>query len=79
MDRSAIQIEIPDDGYWKRQVQCQDACPVNTDARGYVRAITRGDFEAAYLIARGPNPLASICGRGITSCCCKRRAINSLC
>jgi NADPH-dependent glutamate synthase beta subunit-like oxidoreductase len=39
------------------------ACPVHTDARGYVRAIAEGRFEEAYLIARGPNPFASICGR----------------
>lgn len=54
---------IPDLGYWKSQIKCQSACPVNTDARGYVRAIADGDDETAYLIARGPNPLASICGR----------------
>lgn len=36
---------------------------MHTDARGYVRAIADGDFENAYLIARAPNPLASICGR----------------
>ena len=30
--------------------------PVHTDARGYVRAIAAGDYEQAYLIARGPNP-----------------------
>ena len=28
-----------------------------------MRAIAEGRFEEAYLIARGPNPLASICGR----------------
>jgi NADPH-dependent glutamate synthase beta subunit-like oxidoreductase len=44
-------------------IACQVACPVHTDARGYVRAIANGDFEEAYLIARGPNPFASICGR----------------
>jgi NADPH-dependent glutamate synthase beta subunit-like oxidoreductase len=36
---------------------------VHTDARGYVRALAAGRFEEAYLIARGPNPFASICGR----------------
>ncbi len=30
------QVEIPTDEYWRRQIKCQDACPVNTDARGYV-------------------------------------------
>lgn len=56
-------IELPTSEYWRRQIRCQDACPVHTDARGYVRAIAEGDYRRAYLIARGPNPLASICGR----------------
>jgi NADPH-dependent glutamate synthase beta subunit-like oxidoreductase/ferredoxin len=59
----AYHVEIPDVNYWRRQIKCQDACPVHTDARGYVRAIAAGDYRRAYLIARGPNPLASICGR----------------
>ncbi len=57
------QVEIPQAEYWRRQIKCQAACPVNTDARGYIRAIAEGNDELAYLIARGPNPLASICGR----------------
>lgn len=56
-------VRVPDQGYWREQIKCQAACPVHTDARGYVRAIADGDDERAYLIARGPNPLASICGR----------------
>lgn len=56
-------VTTPDLEYWKSQIKCQAACPVHTDARGYVRAIADGDFKRAYLIARGPNPLASICGR----------------
>ncbi|HSG99715.1 MAG TPA: FAD-dependent oxidoreductase, partial [candidate division Zixibacteria bacterium] len=56
-------IRIPDRSYWKEQIKCQFACPVHTDSRGYVRAIAEGHDELAYLIARGPNPLASICGR----------------
>lgn len=54
---------VPDSRYWREQIKCQAACPVHTDARGYVRAIAEGEEERAYLIARGPNPLASICGR----------------
>ncbi len=60
---NGYRVEIPDTAYWRRQVKCQEACPVHTDARGYVRAIADGDYRKAYLIARGPNPLASICGR----------------
>jgi formate dehydrogenase beta subunit len=58
-----ISIQVPGDGYHQNLISCQVACPVHTDARGYVRAIAAGHFEEAYLIARGPNPFASICGR----------------
>lgn len=69
MSLDPISAEVPDEAYWRRQIRCQYACPVNTDARGYVRAIAEGDFERAYLIARGPNPLASICGRVCVAPC----------
>jgi len=58
-----LRVEVPGAGYHRSLISCQAACPVHTDARGYVRAVARGDFEQAYLIARGPNPFASICGR----------------
>jgi len=53
----ALKVKVPDEQFWKEQIKCQDACPVRTDARGYVRAIAEGDFEKAYLMARAPNPL----------------------
>jgi formate dehydrogenase beta subunit len=43
-----------------------------------VRAIAAWDFEQAYLIARGPNPFASICGRICAAPCeaaCRRGKI----
>lgn len=58
-----LQVEVPGEAYHRGLISCQVACPVHTDARGYVRAIAEGRFEDAYLIARGPNPFASICGR----------------
>ena len=63
MEAVRLRVEVPGDGYHRRLISCQSACPVRTDARGYVRAIAEGRFEDAYLIARGPNPFASICGR----------------
>ncbi len=80
MTGSSFKVAIPDRAYWRRQIRCQDACPVGTDARGYVRAIAGGDFERAYLIARGPNPLASICGRICGAPCeanCRRGRIDA--
>ena len=58
-----LRVDVPGDGYHAGLISCQRACPVHTDARGYVRAIAEGRFDDAYLIARGPNPFASICGR----------------
>lgn len=58
-----LKVHVPDEDYHKNLISCQVACPVHTDARGYVRAIADGRFDEAYLIARGPNPFASICGR----------------
>ncbi|HEY3324928.1 MAG TPA: FAD-dependent oxidoreductase [Planctomycetota bacterium] len=58
-----LRVEVPGENYHRDLISCQRACPVHTDARGYIRAIASGDFHLAYLIARGPNPFASICGR----------------
>jgi len=64
MGNKLYQIETPDASeYWIRMVKCQDACPVHTNACGYVTAIAEGRYEDAYRIARATNPFASICGR----------------
>jgi NADPH-dependent glutamate synthase beta subunit-like oxidoreductase/ferredoxin len=63
IDTLRLRAAVPDEGYHRGLIACQSACPVHTDARGYVRAIAAGRLEEAYLIARGPNPFASICGR----------------
>jgi formate dehydrogenase (NADP+) beta subunit len=73
-----LRVEVPGAQHHRGLVSCQVACPVHTDARGYVRAIAAGDFERAYLIARGPNPFASICGRICAAPCeaaCRRGKI----
>ena len=79
MSSPAYRARLADPQYWREQIKCQFACPVHTDARGYVRAIAEGDYERAYLIARGPNPLASICGRICGAPCeaaCRRGSID---
>ncbi len=63
MSAPPLHIDVPNETYHQGLISCQVACPVHTDARGYVRAIAEGRFEEAYLIARGPNPFASMCGR----------------
>ena len=73
-------VEIPDLGYFERQVSCRVGCPVHTDSGGYVQAIAQGRYEDAYIIARQPNPFASICGRVCAAPCeakCRRGAIDA--
>ncbi len=72
-------VQVPDLEYYQAQIKCQAACPVRTDARGYVTAIAQGNLEEAYNIARTPNPLASICGRVCNAPCeiaCRRGDID---
>jgi len=56
-------LRLVDRIYLRDNFNCSRGCPVNTQAGVYVQAIHHGDYEAAYAIARGPNPFASICGR----------------
>jgi NADPH-dependent glutamate synthase beta subunit-like oxidoreductase len=70
---------IPDVEFWKGMVPCQAACPVNTDAGRYAQLIAQGRYEDAYLVARSPNPLASVCGRICAAPCedrCRRGKID---
>jgi len=72
-------VELPDANYFSRQVLCREGCPVRTDSGGYVQAIGEGRYEDAYIIARTPNPFASICGRVCAAPCetkCRRGALD---
>ena len=75
-----IHVRLPDLAHWKSQVKCQTACPVQTDAGKYVQLIADGRDKEAYLVARAPNPFASVCGRVCAAPCedaCRRGAIDA--
>jgi len=75
-----ISVRLPDLKHWKAQVKCQIGCPVRTDAGRYVQLIADGRDEEAYLVARAPNPFASVCGRVCAAPCedaCRRSAIDA--
>ncbi len=42
---------------------CMYACPINTNALGYIKLIAEGKFKEAYELNRAVNPLPSVCGR----------------
>jgi NADPH-dependent glutamate synthase beta subunit-like oxidoreductase len=83
MSEENLQFEIADQkdaDYWMKMVKCQDACPVHTDACGYVTAIAEGRDLDAYKIARATNPFASICGRVCGAPCeanCRRGSLDT--
>jgi formate dehydrogenase (NADP+) beta subunit len=80
-DRSGrVPARLPDLRYWQDQVKCQTGCPVRTDAGRYVQLIAAGRDQDAYLVARAPNPFASVCGRVCAAPCedaCRRGKIDA--
>ena len=71
---------IPDARWLWDNEPCRAACPVHTDAGAYVTAIAEGRVRDAYLIARAPNPFASICGRVCAAPCetaCRRSTVDA--
>jgi NADPH-dependent glutamate synthase beta subunit-like oxidoreductase len=75
-----VQARLPDLRHWQDQVKCQTGCPVRTDAGRYVQLIAAGRDRDAYLVARAPNPFASVCGRVCAAPCedaCRRKTIDA--
>jgi len=71
---------LPDARWLWDNEPCRAACPVHTDAGGYVTAIAEGDLRGAYLLARAHNPFASICGRVCAAPCetaCRRGVVDA--
>src|SRR3989337_634067 len=80
MTDQRYRVEPADIDYYRRAISCQNACPAHTNAQGYVNAIAWGAYEEGYIIARQPNPFASICGRVCASPCeraCRRGKIDA--
>jgi formate dehydrogenase beta subunit len=76
----SVRVRLPRIEDWKAQVKCQAGCPVSTDAGRYVQLIAEGRDEEAYLVARAPNPFASVCGRVCAAPCedaCRRGSIDA--
>lgn len=76
----SIAAKVPTLADWKAQVKCQAGCPVATDAGRYVQLIAEGKDEEAFLVARAPNPFASVCGRVCAAPCedaCRRGTIDA--
>jgi len=58
---------------------CHHTCPAGVEAHRYVRAISQGQFEDAYLVVRERMPLPSVCGTVCFHPCetrCRRASLD---
>ncbi len=58
-----FKAKVVDADWLRKNVSCRAACPVHTNAQGYIEAISLGDFDTAYELARRPNPFVNVCSR----------------
>jgi NADPH-dependent glutamate synthase beta subunit-like oxidoreductase/ferredoxin len=75
-----IPVRLPGLEDWKAQVKCQVGCPVATDGGRYCQLVAQRRYEEGYLVARAPNPFASVCGRVCAAPCedaCRRGSIDA--
>ena len=62
----------PVDASWLQcNIECQEACPVGTNCRGYLNLAAEGRFEEGYILSRDPNPVAAMCSY-VCSAPCER-------
>lgn len=63
-------VQQPKDFDWvDKNIPCQTACPARTDIPGYLAAVARGDFAAAYRINLADNVFPAVLGRVCTRPC----------
>jgi len=70
----------PVDASWLQcNIECQEACPVGTNCRGYLNLAAEGRFEEGYVLSREPNPVAAMCSYVCSAPCeraCRRGDID---
>ena len=73
-------IFIADDHWFRENINCQYACPVNTPAMNYIERVVEGDFDASLRLNFMANLLPHILGRVCTHPCetaCRRGVIDA--
>ena len=80
LDQTQEFLVQPVDASWLQcNIECQEACPVGTNCRGYLNLAAEGRFEEGYLLAREPNPVAAMCSYVCSAPCeraCRRGDID---
>ncbi len=71
--------DVRDPNYYHQVVDCQWACPAHTDVPGYIRLISQGQFDEAYLLNRASNVFPGVLGRTCDRPCepaCRRGRVD---
>ena len=80
IDQSQEFLVQPVDASWLQcNIECQEACPVGTNCRGYLNLAAEGRFEEGYILSREPNPVAAMCSYVCSAPCeraCRRGDID---
>ena len=80
LDQNQEFLVQPVDASWLQcNIECQEACPVGTNCRGYLNLAAEGRFEEGYILAREPNPVAAMCSYVCSAPCeraCRRGDID---
>ncbi len=80
LDQTQEFLVQPVDASWRQcNIECQEACPVGTNCRGYLNLAAEGRFEEGYILAREPNPVAAMCSYVCSAPCeraCRRGDID---
>ncbi len=80
LDHTQEFLVQPVDASWLQcNIECQEACPVGTNCRGYLNLAAEGRFEEGYILAREPNPVAAMCAYVCSAPCeraCRRGDID---
>ena len=80
LDQAQEFLVQPVDASWLQcNIECQEACPVGTNCRGYLNLAAEGRFEEGYILAREPNPVAAMCSYVCSAPCeraCRRGDID---
>jgi formate dehydrogenase (NADP+) beta subunit len=80
LDHTQEFLVQPVDASWLQcNIECQEACPVGTNCRGYLNLAAEGRFEEGYILAREPNPVAAMCSYVCSAPCeraCRRGDID---
>ncbi len=79
LDTQEFLVQPVDASWLQCNIECQEACPVGTNCRGYLNLAAEGRFEEGYLLSREPNPIAAMCSYVCSAPCeraCRRGDID---